>query len=374
MAPIIETAISLLFVFLVFSLINSWIVEYVSMQLQRRGKFLYEFMIRYMDDKFNKNWGLMLYSHPLLEVLHREITLSNGLFSIFRNYKLKTKRRLPAYVPSDQLASAMIDLIVKHDKVPLFVKKKDSEKIEYVNPDNELTVEEREKMSGDRDTYLFNEFLDGLNRLKESEMKTTLTSIARKIDSKTSDKVNQLNTMIATWFDSSMERLNGWYKRETRSWLFFTGLIIAIVFNVNTLNVVQRLYTDPQARATITKAAEQYIESHKEFVKDSATDNIDTLRIRIDALKGQLSPLPFGWGDQLDKYPVREGNIIDLYVVRPFKLFKDNFRANWLGWLITGLALSFGAPFWFDVLKKFINVRSAGLIPSTAKEDSSQKK
>src|SRR5690349_16280126 len=103
MAPILETAISLVFVFLVFSLINSWIVEYLSMQFQRRGKFLHEFMTHYMDDKFNKNWGLMLYAHPLLEVLHREINTRKGLLSFLRNNKLSTKRRLPAYIPSNQL-------------------------------------------------------------------------------------------------------------------------------------------------------------------------------------------------------------------------------------------------------------------------------
>jgi hypothetical protein len=29
-----------------------------------------------------------------------------------------------------------------------------------------------------------------------------------------------------------------------------------------------------------------------------------------------------------------------------------------LGWLVTALALSLGAPFWFDMLNKFMVVRS----------------
>jgi hypothetical protein len=29
------------------------------------------------------------------------------------------------------------------------------------------------------------------------------------------------------------------------------------------------------------------------------------------------------------------------------------------GWLITGFAVSLGAPFWFDLLSKFMNVRSS---------------
>jgi hypothetical protein len=36
------------------------------------------------------------------------------------------------------------------------------------------------------------------------------------------------------------------------------------------------------------------------------------------------------------------------------------------GWLLTGLALSLGAPFWFDLLSKFINIRGAGEKPARA--------
>lgn len=30
------------------------------------------------------------------------------------------------------------------------------------------------------------------------------------------------------------------------------------------------------------------------------------------------------------------------------------------GWLMTGVAVAMGAPFWFDILGKLINVRNAG--------------
>jgi hypothetical protein len=37
-----------------------------------------------------------------------------------------------------------------------------------------------------------------------------------------------------------------------------------------------------------------------------------------------------------------------------------------LGWFVTGLALSLGAPFWFDLLGKFMNIRGAGPKPDRA--------
>ena len=36
----------------------------------------------------------------------------------------------------------------------------------------------------------------------------------------------------------------------------------------------------------------------------------------------------------------------------------DQIYWHWLGWLVTALAVSLGAPFWFDLLNKFIVVRS----------------
>lgn len=38
-----------------------------------------------------------------------------------------------------------------------------------------------------------------------------------------------------------------------------------------------------------------------------------------------------------------------------------------VGWFLTALAVSMGAPFWFDLLSKFLNVRGAGIRPATAR-------
>ena len=36
------------------------------------------------------------------------------------------------------------------------------------------------------------------------------------------------------------------------------------------------------------------------------------------------------------------------------------------GWLITAIALSLGAPFWFDLLNKFMKLRSSISIPTAS--------
>lgn len=43
--------------------------------------------------------------------------------------------------------------------------------------------------------------------------------------------------------------------------------------------------------------------------------------------------------------------------------FGDTIRFHFLGWLLTALAATLGAPFWFDTLNRIISIRSAGKAP-----------
>ena len=43
-----------------------------------------------------------------------------------------------------------------------------------------------------------------------------------------------------------------------------------------------------------------------------------------------------------------------------------------LGWLLTAIAVSLGAPFWFDTLNKFMNIRSSGTAPNEKATDKSK--
>jgi hypothetical protein len=45
------------------------------------------------------------------------------------------------------------------------------------------------------------------------------------------------------------------------------------------------------------------------------------------------------------------------------KAFVDVLSFHILGWILTALAASLGAPFWFDTLNRFISIRSAGKAP-----------
>jgi hypothetical protein len=43
-----------------------------------------------------------------------------------------------------------------------------------------------------------------------------------------------------------------------------------------------------------------------------------------------------------------------------------------LGWFLTGVAVSLGAPFWFDTLNRFMNIRATGTAPNEKGQDRSK--
>jgi hypothetical protein len=157
-----------------------------------------------------------------------------------------------------------------------------------------------------------------------------------------------------------MDRASGWYKRWTQLTIFLIGLLLAIVFNVDTFKIVETLSNDKDARAQLIAIADTYAKS-KPYLPAVDSTKIDTLLSKASQLvQNDISKtntiLGQGWPEDYFK---KTG----LQKYGPKKFDYGKFFLALLGWLITALAISFGAPFWFDLLTKFINLRGAGDLP-----------
>jgi len=137
--------------------------------------------------------------------------------------------------------------------------------------------------------------------------------------------INRIEEEVAAWFDTGMDRVAGVYKRKVQLWAFFIGLGLAIILNVDTVKIAQALWLQPGVMRGFTPPPSG-----------------ETPQQAIDQL--QAIGVPFGWNEKAVDY------------------FKTG--ANWLyvltGWLITAIATVFGAPFWFDTLQRFVQLRGAG--------------
>ena len=53
-----------------------------------------------------------------------------------------------------------------------------------------------------------------------------------------------------------------------------------------------------------------------------------------------------------------------------FPWFGNVLWTHAIGWILTALAVSIGAPFWFDLLNRFMNIRNAGRAPDERQDKS----
>ena len=149
---------------------------------------------------------------------------------------------------------------------------------------------------------------------------------------------------IEEWYDSGMDRASGWYKRKAQRIIVVIGFIAAVLINIDTIRIAQTLSNNTVLRKTVIAAAEAYANTPRSD-KDK-TDTQAAIRSSYGQLKDLQLPLGFGYAwQQPPPHP-------------DWNWWKQEVFARVIGYLITAVAVSFGAPFWFDLLNKLIIVRS----------------
>jgi hypothetical protein len=167
--------------------------------------------------------------------------------------------------------------------------------------------------------------------------------------------VSKARDNIEGWYNSTMDRVSGWYKRRTQAIVAIVALIAAAGVNVDSVTLVNTLSTDQSVRDSLISAVQEQAKhggTPQENQYTPGTQGCGDPKgpdCRITANIGQLKALgiPIGWTSEP---------------------FEKNHRGipsdfgSWLlkivGWLLTAFAACLGAPFWFDMLNKFIVVRS----------------
>ncbi len=152
---------------------------------------------------------------------------------------------------------------------------------------------------------------------------------------------------IVTLYNEMMERAIGWYTKQTRLLLLIIGFCLAVAFNVDTIQIAGKLSTDKTARDKMIEFAGR--------LKDDPTikDAVKGLGNGSDTSANAAVKKAF----QKVNANISEANAIAISGERTWSCF--------FGWLITAVAISLGAPFWFDLLGKIMSIRQAGNTKTT---------
>jgi hypothetical protein len=189
-------------------------------------------------------------------------------------------------------------------------------------------------------------------------------------------ELKQFKSEIQVWFDRSMERASGVYKRNARGIAFLIGFVIALILNADTFHIASRLAVDSTLRETLVQNAQLTTQcpvapsgqaapaqtpgapaaSPMPTISNPSASPINPL----DCVRQQVNqslPLPIGWSEANLAQQAQESPAW----FAPFRKF--------LGWIVSALAISMGASFWFELLGKIINVRNAGKRPNSKSDN-----
>jgi hypothetical protein len=157
-----------------------------------------------------------------------------------------------------------------------------------------------------------------------------------------------------------MDRVSGWYKHESQSLLFWFGAILVVALNVDSIALVQHLSSTPETRQMLVDRAK---EVQAQAMPDAATSADDSWG-RLGAAIDQVNALnvPIGWNAEQQARILPRGRGVAW----------ANLGSALIGWYMTALAISFGAPFWFDILNKIMIVRSTVKPSEKSPEDKSK--
>ncbi|MBB3693566.1 hypothetical protein [Sphingomonas sp. BK580] len=334
-SQVLEIGIGLAFVFLVASLLATAVREMIEGLLKTRAIHLERGIRQLLDDPTGTLATKSLFDHPQLYGLFDGVYDPTKLVPFLRKNPLSTRRRqtqvqqngfvikeeakrlpllsrFPAYIPSRNFAIALLDLVGAGGGDQ---RASDSQLMETLRA-NAMTL----RPGKVRDAILV-ALAEGGNDFDR----------ARK--------------SLEAWFDAGMDRVSGWYKRESQLVLILIGLVTAVGFNIDAVRIASTLASNNSVRQQILLRAEDQRHALNPG-RPTPPDQKD-----IEDAKASLGTL-IGWGTQPD--PAAGG-----------KAARDasedgvgRIALMVAGWLLTAIAVSLGAPFWFDVLNKFMVIRA----------------
>ncbi|WP_395746661.1 hypothetical protein [Prosthecobacter sp.] len=318
----------------------------------------------------------------------------------------------PSYIRSSAFAKAVLDLLS-----PAVDTRRGADSAPRTGPPTRAELEE------------------AIQNLGNEKLKKSLAALLRTAEG----DVEKFKTSMEDWFNHSMERVTGWYKRHAQTWLLSLGFILAMLCNVDALRIIDSLSKNPNLAKAVAAQAESYSKTKKApptaeeqaHARELKEQKIAEATASLNAVKDAMSPEKLeadlraaaddaakqkrqdafneasdpqklkdaqqeldnaiNWDGTLadfkaDLKALRDTGIpmgwekkrLDEFGFFTSRTAEKNWRnlqwdlSKWswsvlfpalCGWGIMALAASLGAPFWFDLLQRVMNLRANGRAP-----------
>ena len=343
----IDVAIGIAFLYLLLTFCASAVVEVISNILNWRAFMLHD-AIRNMLQKSVLVTVDEIYNNPLVIALCRNNASRSwvDLSEVF-GWRPAKGGTPPSYMPAATFSGAILQTLMNRALSWGIVTTLDLSPVGTVN-----------LISG-----LLNAPIPaGCTCAAKAKDEDTLRSVIETTLASQGSSIQAVRFAVEKWFNDTMDRTSGWYKRRTQSVLLMIGLILAFTCNLSTITVVRWLWQGDAARQAAINVASTFISSNQkanEGKSDEAAENAARkLAENILNVDAQVSALhyPIGW--HRSWWQIWSG--LTSGQISFSRIFEYIFGA-----LITAIAISMGSTFWFDALQSLVKIRGAGPKPGS---------
>jgi hypothetical protein len=386
-SPYLDTIICLILVYALLGTLVSILVEAWNQFIKQRGAFLQKSIFRLLDDPLNGNLGYLIYQHPTI------------------NRMRKDNNSYPYYISDEIFSNALIETIANSAK-KIFYKEENGQYVKSFEIDPAAPLADR--------------FTKGVKDMEESEMKVLYMNMISRNSAQGTLDIAALKKELSIWYNDYMDRVTGQYKTLNRPKMIGIGLLVAFVLNVDTINITKTFYENKELRDEVVNQAVEVAKVYNDaktetlekrydnvfaLLNDSNDKNDSLTNVMLNKLTKEIAqqkllneeqiarvnevalimqrwqiPLGYNCNDAPLSWMNKSRISINNAGITPSQNAIINYHEqrnafslwNLFKWLVgvcvTGVALGFGAPFWFQVLTKLINMRSAGVKPETQSE------
>jgi hypothetical protein len=376
MSAFLNVVLSMLLIYLIFSIVVSRLQEWVSQTTSDRGKHLREGIHRLIADE---TISTRVLRHPLISSLYRDP---------------KARSKPPSYIEPTNFALALASLLVRLGNPPVVTSGTSNTAIA--------------KTMAAVQPLTFENLRAALENFGAQRSPIAL-ALLPVIDRTNGDLAASLKG-IEDWFNAGMDRVSGWYKTKARRMLFLIGFALAIMVDIDSIAIFQALNRSPSEAAKLAAIAEKVNESGKlgdvdlgplktraptesewKAIVSTSSETAATtgvLPIGYKCLSATASLTDIDAGVKTDTRKERATSDSekpsaaktegagDLSMWSACRTELSNrltvmAPSDWLvkilGWIVTAFAGSLGASYWFAAISKVINIRSSGPRPEAAK-------
>ena len=350
MLRILEVGIGLALVFTLVALICSILNEWISAIVEKRGNLLWEGIEKLVGEELRGD----ICGHQLMQGLVRKPTWCDA---VLKRLLPRIDRAKPSYVPTELFVATLLDIV-------------------------------RTKAGG-RSPSTLAELQTTIQSANVAEpVKQALLALANNASGVAADELAKAKKYIGDWFDAGMDRVTGWYKRWSQLILILVGLAVAFFLGVDCIAIAKRLWSDPIVRDQVVQAAEEFARENQEnprltgaqapaaapqataeaqtvaeaeTAEDLAREKLKEIQVfqsQLEALSLPMFPMTGLREEYKSSHKGVESSLP--------RMFGWWLWHHLLGFVLTSLAASLGAPFWFDLLNRFVNLRTTGKKPEEA--------